>query len=148
MITSTSSMVVSASYKSSGSSSKSLGSLSYEATNSADIDDSGERKSSIKAQLGNSAEIPAEAVLTLTITKILMPPNFKPFGGSQISIITADSDYYYIEEAIYDDLTIRTSTPGTTYGDYTSEAEIMTATGVSEEDQTYKFTVYLKGDIP
>jgi hypothetical protein len=148
MITSTSSMVVSASYKSSGSSTKSLGSLSYEASNDAGIDDSGERKSVIKALLENDDEIPAEAVLTITVTKILMPPNLKPFGGNQISIITGDSDYFYIEEAIYEDLTIRTSTPGSTSSFYTSEAEITSDTGVSEEDQTYKFTVYLKGDIP
>jgi hypothetical protein len=74
-----------------------------------------------------------------------MPPTLKPIDG--IEVFSGDEDYYIIEFATYAE--ISNTDPGDQFStDFTSSAEILTLTGVLEEDQTYFFKVYITGDLP
>ncbi len=79
--------------------------------------------------LQNSVIIPSGAVLTIVLSKLLMPPSLAPFSG--INVNSGDADLYVIEEM--DDLSMTNTLPGTEYTTaYTSVAAITTLTGVLE----------------
>lgn len=74
-----------------------------------------------------------------------MPPSLCPLAG--VVVFTGDTSYFKVE---YSDYALLSNTlPGTeAVSDYTSVASIETLTGVLETGQTYKFVVYLTGDLP
>jgi hypothetical protein len=74
-----------------------------------------------------------------------MPPCLQPVSG--IKVYSGDTDFYKIEYSDY--ATLSTTLPGdATTANYDSTAVIATLTGVSETDQTYRFSVALANDIP
>jgi hypothetical protein len=97
------------------------------------------------AFFSNSAIIPANSVLTVTLATIRNPPNLHT--QSDFVIFTADQYLNYVEYATYPTLTNSLPT-SEAYSVSPSVASIEGLTGVLESNILYKFEVYAAGDIP
>ena len=94
--------------------------------------------------LNNDDEITAGSVLYVKLQNILAPPSLAPLSG--ILVQTGDEDYNRIELAT--DKSISNTEPGDDTTSTSSQAYIMSPTGVLESDAEYMFEIDLAGSIP
>jgi len=94
-------------------------------------------------RLGNTEIIPVSAVVTIILRNCIMPPTLAKLSGFYIT----SQDKFFNKIDIGPELALTNTAPGSdTSGN--SKATITSNTGVLATKSTYKFLIYIVGNIP